>query len=45
MTREMIVAILAKRITDEKDKPDGMNLTDVPLEYREYVEKLLAPKS
>jgi len=38
----MIVAILAKRINDEKDKPDGMKIEQVPIEYREDVEKVLA---
>ena len=42
MTKEMIVAILAKRINDEKDKPDGMKIEQVPIEYREDVEKVLA---
>lgn len=37
MTRETIIAILAKRITDEKGKPDGMKIEDVPIEYREDV--------
>ena len=42
MTKEMIAAILAKRINDENDKPDGMKIEQVPVEYREDVEKVLA---
>ena len=41
MTRETIIAILAKRINDEKEKPNGMKIEQVPVEYREDVEKII----
>ena len=41
MDKQTIVAILAKRINDEKNKSDGMKIEQVPVEYREDVKKII----